>query len=104
LNVLAQIERDADTLTPGPSASASGREEHWAAAVKAATEAYQKAWCDGISADGQHCYAYWWGLQKAKAHLDALGAPYPDMPPFDPAAHEPMPEVEINPPDEFSGE
>lgn len=122
LNVLAQIERDDTTLIPGPSshrnslrspsgrggenldASVSGKGEHWDAAVKAATEAYRKAWCDGISADGQQCYAYWWGLQKAKAHLDALGAPYPAMPPFDPAAHEPIPEVEINPDDEFGGD
>jgi tetratricopeptide (TPR) repeat protein len=86
LNVLAQIERDAGNTD---------------AAIKAATQAYEKAWCDGISADGKTCYAYWWGLQKAKAHLDALGAPYPDLPPFDESKFEPMPDVEINPRDEF---
>jgi hypothetical protein len=86
LNVLAQIERDAGNT---------------AAAIKAATQAYEKAWCDGISADGKSCYAYGWGLQKAKAHLDALGAPYPDLPPFDESKFEPLPDVEINPHDEY---
>ncbi len=86
LNVLAQIERDA------------GNTE---AAINAATEAYQKAWCDGISADGTVCYAYWWGLQKAKAHLEALGAAIPVLEPFDESKFEPLPEVEINPDDEF---
>ena len=33
-----------------------------------------------------------------------LHAPEPEMPPFDASQHEPMPEVEINPPDEFGGE
>lgn len=83
LNVLAQIERDA------------GNRE---AAVEAATKAYRLAWCDGPP------FAYHWGLEKAKAHLVALGAPEPEMPPFDESKHEPMPEVEINPPDEFGGD
>ena len=78
LNVLAQIERDA------------GNHE---AAVRAATKAYQLAWCDGPP------YAYHWGLEAARAHLAALGAPEPDMLPFDPSKYEPMPEVEIDPPD-----
>ena len=78
-NVLAQIERDAG--------------DH-AAAVKAATEAYRRAWCDGPP------FAYHWGLQKAKAHLAALGAPEPVLPPFDESKYEPMPEVEIEPADE----
>jgi hypothetical protein len=33
--------------------------------------------------------------------LHELGAPEPDMPPFDEAKFEPMPDVEINPRDEF---
>ena len=78
-NVLAQIERDA------------GNHE---AAVKAATEAYRLAWCDGPP------FAYHWGLQKAKAHLAALGVPEPILPPFDESKYEPMPEVEIEPLDE----
>lgn len=89
LNVLAQIERDA-----------GNRDK----AIEAATKAYELAWCDGISADGKTCYAYWWGLKKAREHLDALEARWPDLPPFDASKFEPMPEVEINPRDEFYGE
>ncbi|MEO6391149.1 MAG: DUF4062 domain-containing protein, partial [Pyrinomonadaceae bacterium] len=80
LNVLAQIERDADNT---------------AAAIKAATKAYQLAWCDGPP------YAYHWGLVAAEKHLTELGAPLPDMPPFDESKFEPMPQVEIDPDDEF---
>jgi tetratricopeptide (TPR) repeat protein len=80
LNVLAQIERDA------------GNTEE---AIKAATKAYQLAWCAGPP------YAYHWGLVKAQKHLEELGAPLPDMPPFDESKYEPMPEVEIDPDDEF---
>jgi ATP/maltotriose-dependent transcriptional regulator MalT len=65
------------------------------AAIDAATKAYRAAWCDGPP------YAYHWGLVKAKAHLAALGAREPDMPPFDESKFEPMPEVEINPKDEY---
>jgi tetratricopeptide (TPR) repeat protein len=65
------------------------------AAIDAATNAYRAAWCDGPP------YAYHWGLVKAKAHLAALGAPEPAMPPFDENKFEPMPEVEINPMDKY---
>jgi hypothetical protein len=78
-NVMAQIERDA------------GNHE---AAAKAATEAYLLAWCDGPP------FAYHWGLQKAKAHLAALGVPEPMLPPFDESKYEPMPQVEIDPSEE----
>jgi tetratricopeptide (TPR) repeat protein len=64
------------------------------AASAAATNAFKAAWCDGPP------YAYHWGLEKAKAHLAALGAPEPDLPPFDESKFEPLPEVEINPKDE----
>ncbi len=79
-NVLAQIERDA------------GNHD---AAVVAATQGYRLAWCDGPP------YAYHWGLEASRKHLRELGAPEPEMPPFDPSKHEPMPQVEINPEDEF---
>jgi len=79
-NVLAQIERD---------------EGNASAAIEAATKAYQLVWCDGPP------FAYHWGLQKAKQHLKELGAPEPDMPPFDESKFEPLPEVEIDPHDEF---
>jgi hypothetical protein len=80
LNVLAQIERDAGNRD---------------AAVEAATQAYRLAWCDGPP------YAYHWGLEAARKHLRELGSPEPEMPPFDPSKYEPMPEVEIDPEDEF---
>jgi tetratricopeptide (TPR) repeat protein len=80
LNVLAQIERDAENRD---------------AAVAAATHAYSIAWCDGPP------YAYHWGLEVARKHLRELGAPEPEMPPFDPSKHEPMPGVEIDPEDKF---
>jgi len=79
-NVLTQIERDAG---------------HTAAAVEAATRAYQLAWCDGPP------FAYHWGLVAAEKHLRELGAPEPELPPFDASKFEPMPEVEIDPDDEF---
>jgi tetratricopeptide (TPR) repeat protein len=76
-NVLCQIERDA------------GNHD---AAVEAATGAYRLAWCDGPP------FAYHWGLEKARAHLAALGEPEPDdLPPYDESRYEPMPEVEIDP-------
>jgi hypothetical protein len=52
-----------------------------------ATGAFHLAWCDGPP------YAHQWGLEAARAHLRALGARDPRLPPFDPAAHEPMPRV-----------
>jgi tetratricopeptide (TPR) repeat protein len=79
-NVLAQIERD---------------EGNHSAAIDAATKAYRLAWCDGPP------FAYHWGLIAAQKHLQELGAPEPAMPPFDESRFEPMPEVEIDPPDEF---
>ncbi len=79
-NVLAQIERDA-----------GNRDK----AIAAATQAYRLAWCDGPP------FAYHWGLVAARKHLQELGAPEPEMPPFDESKFEPMPEVEIDPEDEF---
>ncbi|MBV9258674.1 MAG: DUF4062 domain-containing protein [Ktedonobacteraceae bacterium] len=79
-NVLTQIERDAGNHK---------------AAIEAATLTYRHSWCDGPP------YAYYWGLEDAKAHLAALKAPLPIMPPFDASRYEPMPEVEIDPRDEF---
>ena len=79
-NVLAQLERDAGNTDK---------------AIEAATQAYRLAWCDGPP------FAYHWGLEAARKHLRELGAPEPELPPFDPSKYEPMPEVEINPFDEF---
>lgn len=82
LNVLVQIERDA------------GNGE---AVIAAATQAYRLAWLDGISADGAICYAYRSGLDRARAHLDALGAPIPDVHVYEAWAHDPIPEAPIDP-------
>jgi tetratricopeptide (TPR) repeat protein len=79
-NVLAQVERDAGEKVK---------------AVEAAERAYRLAWCDGPP------FAYHWGLEKARALLKELGAEEPVMPQFDASKFEPMPEVEIDPPDEF---
>jgi hypothetical protein len=79
LNVLARIEGDVG---------------HHRAAVAAATAAYREAWCDGPP------YAYHWGIRDAKQLLAELGAPAPDLPPFDPSKYPSMPLVEINPVDE----
>jgi tetratricopeptide (TPR) repeat protein len=79
-NVLAQIERD---------------EGNAKAAIAAATKAYTLAWCDGPP------YAYHYGLTNARKHLEELGAPEPQLPPFDESKFEPMPDVDLNPKDEF---
>lgn len=79
-NVLAQIERDLGNRD---------------AAVAAATQAYRLAWCDGPP------YAYHYGLTNARRHLQELGAPEPQLPPFDESKFPPMPDVELNPKDEF---
>jgi hypothetical protein len=78
--VLAQIERD------------EGNREK---AVEAAERAYRLAWCDGPP------FAYHWGLERARGLLRELGAGEPEMPAFDESKYEPMPEVEIDPADEF---
>ena len=75
LNILAQIEIVEGNKT---------------AAIAAATEAYQKAWCDGPP------YAYHYGLENAKKLLKELGAPEPEMPAFDPSKFEPMPEIDLD--------
>jgi tetratricopeptide (TPR) repeat protein len=81
LNLLARIERDAGNPD---------------AAVAAATTAFRLAWCDGPP------FAYHWGLAAARKHLTRLGAAEPKLPPFDESQFDPLPEVEINPADEFA--
>ena len=78
--VLAKVERDA-----------GNRDE----AIKAATKAFELAWCDGPP------FAYHWGLERARGLLKELGAGEPELPVFDESKFEPMPEVEIDPADEF---
>ena len=81
-NVLARIEND------------SGNRD---AAVQASTRAYELAWCDGPP----YAYAYAYGLKHAKKLLADLGVPEPECEPFDESNFEPLPDVEINPKDEF---
>lgn len=76
-NVLADVERENDKE----------------AAARAASLAYEAAWCDGPP------YAYHWELEKADIHLEALGVSQPSLPPFDRSKFEPLLEVEINPKD-----
>jgi hypothetical protein len=63
--------------------------------IAAATQAYRLARCGGPP------FAYYWGLVAAWKHLRELGVPEPEMPRFDESKFEPMPEVEIDPEDEF---
>jgi tetratricopeptide (TPR) repeat protein len=79
-NTLARIERD---------------EGHREAAIAAAARAYELAWCDGPP------YSYHYGLTNAKQLLAELGAPEPQLPPFDESKFGPMSDVELNPKDEF---
>ena len=79
-NVLAEVERDEGNLEK---------------AVEAASRAYRLAWCDGPP------FAYHWGLERARGLLRELGAGEPELPAFDESKFEPMPEVEIDPADEF---
>lgn len=80
INVLAGIERD------------QGNRE---AAIAAAAQSYRLAWCDGPP------YAYCCGLINAQDYLQELEAPEPDLQPFDESQFEPMPDVDLNPKDEF---
>lgn len=60
-------------------------------AEAAARHAYQLAWCDGVP------YAYMPGIVQAQHLLSALGAALPALPPYDEAAHDPMPDQPIVP-------
>lgn len=79
-NILAEIERSSDNS---------------AAAIKAAQTAFELSWCDGPP------YAYQRGLDDATQMLLSLGAPLPTLPAYDTAKFEPVPEVLINPQDEY---
>lgn len=61
----------------------------------ATTKACTLAWCDGPP------YAYHYGLTNARKHLQELGAPEPQLPPFDESKFEPIPGVALNRKDEF---
>ena len=65
------------------------------AAYKAATTAYTLAWCDGPP------YAYQRGLDEALEIMQALNQTAPALPAYDSSNYEPIPDVELNPDDEF---
>jgi len=73
-NLLAAIERDAG---------------NHAAASAAALHAYRLAWCDGPP------FAYAEALDTARFHLQALGVPEPQLPPFDESRYPPLPRIEF---------
>lgn len=50
---------------------------------------------------GRQAYAYHLGLIKAQRHLEKLGAPFPEVAPFDESKFEPVPEVEMDRNDEL---
>jgi hypothetical protein len=52
---------------------------------KHALEAYKRAWADGEP------YVHRYELDKARALLEQIGAPIPDLPPYDPAKDEKLP-------------
>ena len=76
LNILASIERAEGNLDK---------------AREAGTEAYKKAWLQGPP------FAYEYGLRNGEHHLNDLGVPLPQLPPYDDSLYEPMPDVEIIP-------
>ena len=82
------------TLTRNVLAEIEIAENNIPAAIAAATIAYRLAWCDGPP------FAYDYGLRTARAHLRALRAPEPEMPPYDASKHEPIEEIPIEPEDE----
>jgi hypothetical protein len=59
------------------------------AAIGAATTAYRLAWCDGPP------FSYDYGLRTARAHLEALAAAEPEMPPYDASKRQPIEEISI---------
>jgi hypothetical protein len=59
----------------------------WNGALPLLSSQHKLAWCDSLT--------------NARRHLQALGAPEPELPPFDASKFEPMPDVELNPRDEF---
>lgn len=73
-NVLSKLERDLGNT---------------AAAGDAATVAYRLAWCDGPP------YGYEYGLTQARKNLQELGAPEPQLSPFDETKFPAVPDVDL---------
>lgn len=96
-NLLAQIERTAAALA-APAAPAApesiAASEPLSRVRDAALRTYELAWLHGPP------FAYTFGLANAEENLQALGVPFPELPPFDESKYEPMPDVSIVSPDE----
>lgn len=73
-DLLAEIDDSAPLITRAEIYRLLGNSEK---AKEYALRAYEAAWADGPP------YIVWWDLKDSKALLDALGVPYPDLPPFD---------------------
>jgi tetratricopeptide (TPR) repeat protein len=54
-------------------------------AAQYATQAYKSAWADGPP------FVWWWRLERARQVLEQVGAPIPDLPPFDESRIEKVP-------------
>ncbi len=91
LNQLSDPRHEAEQLAAAPSLNHQALAELWFAigdqgeAKKHALEAYKEAWADGEP------YVRRYELNKARALLEQLGAPIPDLPPYDPAKDEKLP-------------
>ena len=91
LGQLSDARREAEQLASARQLSHSALADLWLAigdyeqAKKHALAAFTWAW-----ADGEH-YVHRYGLNKARALLEKLGAEIPKLPPYDPAKDEKLP-------------
>ncbi|HSE16372.1 MAG TPA: hypothetical protein VLB46_04940 [Pyrinomonadaceae bacterium] len=91
LNQLSSPRQQAQQLAAATNLDHQALAELWLAigdlgeAKKHALEAYKQAWGDGEP------YVRRYELDKACALLEQLGAPIPDLPPYDPAKDEKLP-------------
>jgi len=91
LNQLSDPRQQAQQLAAATEFDHQALAELWLAigdlgeVKKHALEAYKQAWGEGEP------YVFRYGLNKARALLEQLGAPIPDLPPYDPAKDEKLP-------------
>jgi hypothetical protein len=91
LGQLADPRREAEQLANARQPSHRALADLWFAigdrkqATKHALEAYKWAWADGEP------FVHRYGLNKARALLEKLGAEIPNLPPYDPAKDEKFP-------------
>jgi len=91
LNQLPNPHQQAEQLASAQAVDHQALAELWfaigdaAESRKHALEAYKEAWADGEP------YVERYALNKARALLEQLSAPIPDLPPYDPAKDEKLP-------------